>query len=125
MARSGSVFPGVDPHLVERALGDPLTMVAFVKDLALLFKDCAVDARIARRDKWIIAGVAAYLLSPLDLIPDVIPVVGQLDDLGIALWGARQLLRAAGPQIVRDLWRGSDDGLNLVLGAAGMRPHSA
>lgn len=119
------MFPGVDPHLVERAVGDPVVMLMFVKDLALLFKDCAVDERIARRDKWVIAGVAAYLLSPLDLIPDVIPVVGQLDDLGIALWGARQLLRAAGPQIVRDLWRGNDDGLELVLGAAGMRPHAA
>lgn len=120
MARSGSTFPGVDPYAAERALGDPMSALVFIKDVALLLKDCAIDARVARRDKWVIAAVAAYLVSPLDLIPDAIPVLGQMDDLGVAIWGVRQLLRAAGPAIVRDLWRGNDDGLAVVLGAAGL-----
>lgn len=51
------------------------------------------------------AGVAAYLLSPVDLIPDAIPIIGQVDDLSIAVLGLRHLLRAAGPRVVEDLWR--------------------
>jgi uncharacterized membrane protein YkvA (DUF1232 family) len=120
MARSGPTIPGVDPQVADRVLSDPLAVLAFVKDVALLFKDCVLDTRVARRDKWILAVVAAYLVSPIDLIPDAILGVGQIDDIVIALWGLRQLLRGAGASVVHDLWRGSDDGLALVLDAAGM-----
>lgn len=45
--------------------------------------------------KWkraIIALLAfLYIISPLDLIPDVIPVIGWLDDLGVLAWAARQV----------------------------------
>jgi hypothetical protein len=43
-----------------------------------------------------------------------------LDDLGVAIWALRRLLRAAGPDVLRDLWRGDDEGLALVLSAAGI-----
>lgn len=122
MARQGPTIPGVDPHAAERVFGDPVAALVFVKDLTLLFKDCAFDARVPRRDKWVLGAVAAYLLSPLDLIPDMIPVIGQVDDLTVAVLGLRHLLRSAGPRIVEDLWRGTDDGLALLLSAAGMRP---
>jgi uncharacterized membrane protein YkvA (DUF1232 family) len=120
MARPGPTIPGVDRRAAERVLEDPLNALVFVKDLALLFKDCAFDARIARRDKWVLAAVAAYLVSPVDLIPDAVPIIGQVDDLSIAVLGFRHLLRAAGPSVVEDLWRGTDDGLALLLSAAGM-----
>jgi uncharacterized membrane protein YkvA (DUF1232 family) len=110
----------VDQRAADRLLGDPVTAIVFVKDLALLFRDCAFDARVPRRDKWVLAAVAAYVLSPVDLIPDALPIVGQVDDLSIAVLGLRHLLRAAGPQVVEDLWRGTDDGLALLLSAAGM-----
>ena len=120
MARLESPFRNANADAAERALGDPVSALILVKDVALLLKDCAVDARVSRRDKWILAAVALYLLSPVDLVPDVIPVLGQLDDIGLAVWALRRLLQSAGPDLVRDLWRGTDDGLAFVLGAAGM-----
>lgn len=120
MARPGPTIPGIDQRAADRVLSDPVTALVFIKDLALLFKDCAFDARVARRDKWVLAAVAAYLLSPMDLIPDTVPIIGQVDDLSITVLGLRHLLRAAGPRVVQDLWRGTDDGLALLLGAAGM-----
>jgi len=121
MARLGSpLLRGVDADAAERALSDPVAALVFVKDVALLLKDCAMDARVMRRDKWVLAAVAVYLLSPVDLVPDVIPVLGQMDDLGLAIWGLRRLLQSAGPDVVSDLWRGDDDGLALVLSAAGL-----
>lgn len=97
-----------------------MSALVFIKDVALLLKDCATDARVSRVDKWILAAVAVYLLSPADLVPDVIPVLGQMDDLWLTFWALRRLLQSAGPAVVRDLWRGDDDGLALVLSAAGM-----
>jgi uncharacterized membrane protein YkvA (DUF1232 family) len=121
MAQPGTTIPGVDQRDAGRVLGDPVTALVFVRDLALLFKDCVLDVRVARRDKWVLAAVAAYLLSPRDLIPDTLPVIGQIDDLTIAILGLRHLLRAAGPHVLEDLWRGTDDGLALLLSAAGMQ----
>jgi uncharacterized membrane protein YkvA (DUF1232 family) len=121
MARSGPAFPGADDEAAERALSDPLAALTFLKDVALLLKDCAVDARVPRTEKWILAGVAAYLLGPIDLISDLVPVLGQMDDLAVTVWALRRLLRAAGHDIITELWRGTDDGLLLVINAAGMQ----
>jgi uncharacterized membrane protein YkvA (DUF1232 family) len=104
----------------DRALGDAASALVFIKDVALLLKDCAFDARVPRVDKWILVAVAVYLLSPVDLVPDRVPVVGRIDDLGLVIWALRRLLAAAGPEVVRDLWRGTDEGLAFVLDAAGM-----
>lgn len=120
MARLERSLGDVDRAAAERALGNPVAALTFVKDAALLLKDCALDPRVSRVDKWVLGAVAVYLVSPVDLVPDLIPVLGQLDDLGLTLWALRRLLQAAGPAVVTDLWRGSDDGLQLVLGAAGM-----
>ena len=120
MARLESRFQTADQAAAERAVGEPLSALLFVKDVALLLKDCALDARVPRRDKWVLGAVAAYLLSPVDLVPDVIPVLGQMDDLGLVIWALRRLLQGAGPDLIADLWRGTDDGLTLVLSATGM-----
>src|SRR3989337_1334866 len=53
------------------------------------------DRRIKRRHRILLLGGIGYLLSPIDLIPGFIPVLGQLDDLGVALWTLRRTLQAA------------------------------
>ncbi|MGH2371951.1 MAG: YkvA family protein, partial [bacterium] len=49
--------------------------------------------------KAMLLGGVAYLVSPIDLIPGFIPVLGQLDDLAVALWSLRAALRAAPPEV--------------------------
>jgi len=51
------------------------------------------DSRVGKRQKALVFGGVVYLVSPIDLIPGFIPVVGQLDDLTIALWALRAALR--------------------------------
>lgn len=49
--------------------------------------------------KAMLLGGVAYVVSPIDLIPGFIPVLGQLDDLTVALWSLRAALRAAPPEV--------------------------
>lgn len=57
------------------------------------------DPRVAPAPKALVFGGVAYLLSPLDLIPGFIPLLGQLDDLAVALWSLRTALRAAPTEV--------------------------
>ena len=71
-----------------------------------------------RRAKALLVLVLPYLVMPFDLIPDFIPVVGQLDDalLVVAVFG--YIARSAGREVVEELWPGSETGLRVVLALA-------
>ena len=96
----------------------------FVPDVVRLFRDVAKDPRVPRRVKIEAGAAAAYLVMPIDLIPDFIVGIGQLDDVAIVAWAVRRLLMGAGEGILREHWRGSDRGLEMLLqlAAAGLRP---
>lgn len=53
----------------------------FFKDIIAFLKNVANDERIPERDKKMLLALIAFVLSPIDLVPDWIPVFGQLDDL--------------------------------------------
>src|SRR2546426_7094800 len=59
------------------------------------------DGRVPAQQKLILVGIAAYLVLPIDLIPDFVPVLGQLDDLAVVLLGLDLFIRSA-PQAVVD-----------------------
>ena len=96
-------------------------LLRLVADVILLLKDLATDARVPVRAKILAGAAAAYLASPVDLIPDFLPVVGQADDLMVVVWAFRRLMSAAGYDVIYELWRGSDEGLALVLTLAGVQ----
>jgi uncharacterized membrane protein YkvA (DUF1232 family) len=73
------------------------------------------DERLPRRAKWPLLLLLPYLASPIDLIPDFIPVLGQLDDAAFVALALRRVVRLAGPSIVTELWPGSERGLRFVL----------
>lgn len=96
----------------------------FVPDVARLFRDVAKDPRVPKRVKVEVGAAAAYLVLPIDVIPDFIPGLGQLDDVAIVGWAVRRLLMGAGENVLREHWQGSDRGLEVLLqiAAAGLRP---
>jgi uncharacterized membrane protein YkvA (DUF1232 family) len=59
-----------------------------------------------------------YLAMPIDLVPDFIPIAGQLDDLIIAALALRYALRAGSAALLREHWPGPDRSLELVIRAA-------
>ena len=97
-----------------------------LRELAAFFPDCIVltrrllgDPRVPRRAKAALALLLPYLASPIDFIPDFIPIVGQLDDVLLVALALRYVLKLAGPQVVEEHWPGSPAGLAIVLRLAG------
>jgi uncharacterized membrane protein YkvA (DUF1232 family) len=73
---------------------------------AILFKRLLADPRVPRRWKVWSALALVYLAMPFDLVPDFIPVAGQLDDAILVALVLRGLLRSAGPVLLREHWPG-------------------
>jgi len=87
----------------------------FVPDCVVFARRLLGDPRVPRRRKVGVVLLAGYLASPLDLVPDFIPVLGQLDDVLIGSLALRVLVRAGGPELVREHWPGPETSLKLVL----------
>jgi uncharacterized membrane protein YkvA (DUF1232 family) len=95
--------------------------VRFVPDCAVLLARLARDPRVPRRRKLLLLALVAYLALPFDLVPDFIPVAGQLDDAILVVLVLRHLVRAGGEPLVRELWPGDERSLALVLRLAKRR----
>ena len=102
--------------------GDMATVARYISDGVLLFKRLLRDPRVPRRTKALIGLTVGYLLSPIDLVPDFIPVAGFLDDVIVALWVLRRALRATGEDLIRELWPGSASSCDAVVRLALSRP---
>jgi uncharacterized membrane protein YkvA (DUF1232 family) len=74
---------------------------------------------VPRSAKALLAVAVPYLLSPIDLIPDFVPVLGQLDDALVVAAVFGYVARRAGRNVVEELWPGSERGLRVVLSLAG------
>ena len=96
----------------------------FVPDLAVLFGRLLRDPRVPRRRKLLLGALAAYLASPLDLVPDFIPVAGQLDDAILVALVLRYLLRGGEATLVEEHWPGPQESLRVLLRLAGRQTRS-
>jgi uncharacterized membrane protein YkvA (DUF1232 family) len=93
-------------------------IAGFLPDCAVLLKRLLGDERVPPRAKWPLLLLVPYLASPIDLIPDFIPVLGQLDDAVLVALVLRRVVRVAGRDVVEELWPGSERGLRAVLSLA-------
>jgi uncharacterized membrane protein YkvA (DUF1232 family) len=93
-------------------------LALLVPNLVLLFKDLLRDPAIPRGPKVAIVIAIVWLISPIDLLPEFLPVLGPLDDAVVAALVLRYLVRRAGPEVVRNHWRGDPATLELILRAA-------
>lgn len=104
----------------EEQVGGPAGLLRLLGEVILLLKDLSSDPRVPRRATWLGIAALGYLASPVDLVPDWLPVVGQVDDLIVTAYALRRMLAAAGYEVIYDRWRGSDEGLALLLTVAGV-----
>jgi len=95
---------------------DAAAVARLVPDLLVLVRRLAADPRLPRGLRATLALLVLYLASPIDLVPDFIPVIGVLDDVLLVVLVLRWVLRAAGPALVTEHWPGPPRGLELLLG---------
>lgn len=81
--------------------------------LKLVWK-LARDPRVPARAKATLFLVAGYLVSPVDVIPDFIPGIGQMDDIFVVAFALDQILNRIDDEIVREHWEGDSDVLDVV-----------
>jgi uncharacterized membrane protein YkvA (DUF1232 family) len=94
---------------------DARALATFIPDCIVLVTRLARDPRVPRRRKLILFALVAYLALPFDLVPDFIPVAGQLDDALIVALVLRHFVRAGGEPLIRELWPGPERTLALIL----------
>jgi uncharacterized membrane protein YkvA (DUF1232 family) len=100
-----------------------------MKDALRLLPDLLRVIRRLTADKTVSHGVRiklvlllAYLLSPLDFVPDFLPVIGYADDVIIIALVLRSAIRSAGPEPLRRHWPGTPAGLVIIERLAGISP---
>ncbi len=112
--RPDGVFVPGDP--VDRR-GWPREAALALPNLIKLLGRLLRDPRVPRRSKALVGLTLGYLLSPVDVLPDFIPVLGQSDDLLLVAFALSHLLRSAGEEVVLEHWDGSRDLLEIIHGA--------
>ncbi|HKH41215.1 MAG TPA: DUF1232 domain-containing protein [Solirubrobacterales bacterium] len=104
---------------------DARALAGFIPDCVVLVSRLARDRRISRARRAVLFGVLGYLAFPIDVVPDFLPGIGQLDDavlLGLAL---RLVVHGGGGDLVREAWPGPEASLTIVLRAAGLETNGA
>jgi uncharacterized membrane protein YkvA (DUF1232 family) len=105
---------GVLTLVVAGRRGNARALARLVPDCVVLFKRLLGDARVPWWRKALVAAAIAYLATPFDVVPDFIPVAGQLDDAIIVALVLRRLLRGAGASLLREHWPGPEQSLRLI-----------
>ena len=93
--------------------------VRLVPDVVRLIRRLVADGTVPRAVRWWLGGLLVYLLSPIDLVPDVIPVLGYADDAIVVVIALRFALRHAGRDALERHWPGTPAGLDSVLALVG------
>ena len=85
-----------------------------IPNMAKLLWRLLRDPRVPRRTKLVVGAAVAYLVSPIDLIPEFVPVIGFADDLLLMAFAINHMVEVAGEDVVLEHWDGSRDLLELV-----------
>ncbi len=101
---------------------DARALADFVPDCVVLFSRLLRDHELSRTRCLALVALVAYLAMPFDLVPDFIPVAGQLDDAVVALLVLRFVIAGCSAARLSMHWPGPEASLGLILRLAGKAP---
>ena len=96
-------------------------LVGVVPDLVRMLRDIVRDPAAPLDVRVMLVGLLAWIISPIDLIPEFIPVLGPLDDVLVAVVALRYVRRRLGVEAMRARWPGTDDGFRLLGRVVGIK----
>jgi len=91
-------------------------------DTIRLVRRLSTDRTISRSTRWWIWALLIYLASPIDLVPDFLPVIGYADDAIITSFVLRHVIARSGTAKLREHWPGSDAGLATLIRLLRLHP---
>lgn len=108
-SRARAVRDEDEPSTPSPRTGAKRTLMSTLKDLPnflRLLGGLLTDRRVAYTDKLLVGGAIAYILLPMDFIPDYIPFLGEVDDLFVLVLALQRLIANAGRTVIQDHWMG-------------------
>ena len=97
-------------------------LLMFLPNMISLCGRLLTDGRVPLAEKALFAGAVIYALMPLDLIPDLLPFVGQIDDAYLISLTLLRLIGRTDASVIREHWRGGGDVVQLAGAIAGLAP---
>src|SRR5438128_6243538 len=97
-------------------------LATLLPNLLLLFRGLIKDPRVPAGSKALLGLAIVWVVSPIDLVPEFLPVIGPLDDAVMAALVLRHVIKRAGRDVVAEHWRGDPATLAIILRVAGARP---
>lgn len=95
--------------------GTARQVATFLPNLILLFRGLWRDPRVPRGSKLLLGFGLVWLASPIDLIPEFLPVIGPLDDAIVAALILRSVARRVGKPVLAEHWRGDPSTLDTFF----------
>jgi uncharacterized membrane protein YkvA (DUF1232 family) len=97
-------------------------LLMFLPNMVILCTRLMVDSRVPRTERALLAAAVIYAIVPFDFIPDMIPFVGQIDDLFLISLTILRLIDRTDVSIVREHWRGGGDVVQLAESVTTIAP---
>ncbi|MBK9527878.1 MAG: DUF1232 domain-containing protein [Acidobacteria bacterium] len=98
------------------------SFLMFLPNMVMLLGRLLKDARVPTAEKALFLGAIVYVISPLDLIPDILPFIGQVDDLYVVALTLLRLVNRTDESVVRQHWSGGGDIIALTDSIANIAP---
>ena len=98
-----------DEEAASPRTGARRTVLYYIRQLPYylrLLGGLVTDRRVDRVDKLLVLGAIAYIVMPIDLVPDFIPFFGEIDDLYLLVLALQRLITNAGRVVLLDHWNG-------------------
>ena len=94
-------------------------LISLIPDILRLLRSLIGDRSAPLDVRLVLVGLVAWILSPIDLIPEFIPVLGPMDDVVVAIVAMRYVRRRVGTADLRRRWSGSDAGFAMLVTVIG------
>jgi uncharacterized membrane protein YkvA (DUF1232 family) len=103
--------PNTPPSRDDDALRN---LLLFLPRLAKMVAQLVVDSAVSNTDKLLLGAAILYVASPLDIVPDFIPMVGQVDDIYLVAMCLLRLMNHSGEGKLRQYWDGPEDIVSVL-----------
>lgn len=108
--------------LKREAKGRMRSFLMFLPNMVMLLGRLLKDSKVPTAEKALFLAAIVYVISPIDLIPDLFPFIGQVDDIYVVALTLLRLINRSDASIVRRHWPGGGDIVALADSIAGVAP---